>query len=282
METQVLTQRQRVTMTEQELATYHEEGLVIPNFCLPKSLTERMRESLDKTIRDNPDIRPEMLMGMHIKKGYTDGVVGDAAWLEYALNPDILDLVEQVIGPDIVFWGSQIICKPGGDGKAVPWHQDGEYWPIRPLATCTVWVAIEDATPENGCMQYIPGSHKKQALLAHHLNNGEDMALNQQLDMGTYDESKAKDDTLKAGELSLHDIYLIHGSPVNRSNKRRAGFIIRYMPSTSHFDRSMQKQNLLGKDKKSATNFATRPIWLARGVDRCGKNDFNIGHERTR
>ncbi|MEK7412661.1 MAG: phytanoyl-CoA dioxygenase family protein [Planctomycetota bacterium] len=270
------------TLTHEEIATYQRDGLIIPRYRLPWDLLGRMRESFAKLLRDNPTIRPEMLLGVHIAKGYADGMRGNPDFLEYALNPHILDLVEQVIGPNIILWGTQIICKPGGDGMAVPWHQDGEYWPIRPLATCTVWIAIEDSTPENGCMRYVPGSHKRQALLAHHHSDRDDLALNQQLDAGTFDENDAKDDALEAGQMSLHDIYLVNGSNPNRSPKRRAGFIIRYMPSTSHFDRSIHKMDRLGKADTSMTNFSTRPIWLARGVDRCGKNDFTIGHERTK
>jgi ectoine hydroxylase-related dioxygenase (phytanoyl-CoA dioxygenase family) len=64
--------------------------------------------------------------------------------------------------------GSQVFCKPPVTGKAIPWHQDGQYWPIRPIATCSVWIALDDATPENGCMRYIPGSHKARKLEQHH------------------------------------------------------------------------------------------------------------------
>jgi hypothetical protein len=271
--------RAPLVLTSEELATYRKEGLVIPRYRIAAERLARMRASFERLLKTNPDVRPEMLLGVHIENGYAGGVRGHSDFLEYALDPDILDLVEQVIGPDIVLWGTQIICKPGGDGMEVPWHQDGEYWPIRPLATCTVWIALEDSLPENGCMRYIPGSHQRQQVLSHHLSDRDDLALNQQLDPGTFDESQARDDALEAGQLSLHDIYLVHGSRPNRSPRRRAGFIIRYMPSTSHFDRSIPKQGLLGKDARSATNFAERPIWLARGTDRCGKNDFTVGHK---
>jgi ectoine hydroxylase-related dioxygenase (phytanoyl-CoA dioxygenase family) len=85
-----------------------------------------------------------------------------------------------------------------------------------------------------------------------------------------FDESTAKDDVLEAGQLSLHDVYLIHGSPANRSTKRRAGLALRYMPTTSHFDRSIPSDG--------AADFARRPIFLVRGVDRCGKNEYRLGN----
>ena len=69
-------------------------------------------------------------------------------------------MVGQLIGPDIALWNMSFFAKPALNGKKTPMHQDGEYWPIVPLATCTVWIAIDEATVENGCLRYIPGSHK--------------------------------------------------------------------------------------------------------------------------
>ena len=137
---------------------------------------------------------------------------------------------------------------------------------MRPLATCTVWVAIDDVSPENGAMRYLPGSHK-HGLQEHFTDPGDHLVLNQVMAPRLVDESKARDNSLQAGQLSLHDVYLIHGSPANRSTKRRAGVAIRYMPTTSHFDRSIRSAS-------GNADFTHRPVWLVRGVDRCGKNEY--------
>jgi ectoine hydroxylase-related dioxygenase (phytanoyl-CoA dioxygenase family) len=119
-------------------------------------------------------------------------------------------------------------------------------------------------------MRYIPGSHKTG--LYRHLTAASDaLALNQAMAPGSVDETQAKDDVLAAGQLSLHDVYLVHGSPANRSDKRRAGLALRYMPATSYFDRTIPSRD-------AVAHFSNRPIWLVRGVDRTGKNDFRIGH----
>ena len=262
------TQR-KVSLSQQEIDTYHREGLVIPEYRLPPAKLARLREGLEQLIRDNPNVRGEMLISAHISEGYTEGVRGNKTFFDIATDPDILDLVECAIGPDFILWGAHVFCKPPGDGKEVPWHQDGHYWPIRPLATCTVWVAIDDVSPENGAMRYIPGSHKT-GIHQHLTDASEDLALHQVMAPGTFDASQAKDDSLEAGQLSIHDVYLIHGSPANRSTKRRAGLAMRYMPTTSHFDRS------IGATERSASDFARRPIWLVRGIDRCGKNDYRL------
>jgi hypothetical protein len=75
----------------------------------------------------------------------------------------------------------------------------------------------------------------------------------------------------------LHDVYLIHGSNANRSPKRRAGFVIRYMPATSVFERASDDKHV-----QSGITFSMgkRPIWLLRGRDRSGRNDFTVGHGR--
>ena len=80
------------------------------------------------------------------------GVVEYEEWLEFASIPELLDTVGQLIGPDLLMWGSALFGKPGDGGKQTPWHQDGEDWPIKPLTSVTVWLAIDEATTENGCL----------------------------------------------------------------------------------------------------------------------------------
>ncbi|NNF79837.1 MAG: phytanoyl-CoA dioxygenase family protein, partial [Rhizobiales bacterium] len=155
-------------------------------------------------------------------------------------------------------------------------HQDGEYWPIRPLATCSVWLALDDVTKENGCMRFIPGSHKSQTPFAHARQNRDDVVINMEIDTSAYSEADAVDIELEAGQMSLHDIYLIHGSNANRSNKRRAGLALRYMPASSHFDREMfppsEKTGL-------RIDFGQRPLLLLRGEDVSGQNDLETGRQ---
>ena len=96
---------------------------------------------------------------------------------------------------------------------------------------------------------------------------------------GCFDEREAVDIELEAGQMSLHDVFMIHGAKANTSSKRRTGVALRYMPSTSVFER-----NLRPADGKSgvSVNFAERPLWLLKGVDRSGRNDFEVGHRARR
>ncbi len=262
-------------LNQHDLERYRRDGLLKSPWRIPDAQLGHMRESLDKLLRDNAHLAPETLVCPHIPYGRSHDEAAAAQWLEYARHPGILDLVGQLIGEDIILWGSQVFCKPPRTGKAIPWHQDGQYWPIRPIATCSVWVALDDATPENGCMRFIPGSHASGSIYRHRLSDRSDVVLNQEVDPLQFDELSGRDDMLRAGEFSLHDVYLIHGSNANHSPRRRAGFVIRYMPATSVFERTAGDEHV-----QSGVTFSMskRPIWLLRGKDRTARNDFAVGH----
>ena len=262
-------------LDQADIDTYRKDGLLKAPFRIAHDQLARMRESLEKLLRDNVHLAPETLVCPHIPYGRSHDETAAAQWFEFARHPGILDMVSQLIGEDIVLWGSQVFCKPPLTGKAVPWHQDGQYWPIRPIATCSVWIALDDATPENGCMRYIPGSHAGGSIYRHRTTDRRDVVLAQEVEPCQFDASTGRDDALAAGQFSFHDVYLIHGSNANRSAKRRAGFVIRYMPATSVFERASADEHV-----QSGVTFSMskRPIWLLRGRDRSGRNDFTVGH----
>lgn len=258
---------------------YLEEGWVIPEFRLPESQVNCLVEALNELIRRNPGVRPEKLVSAHIERsgGHDngEGVRGVADFLRLAQNPEIVDLVSDVIGNDVILWGAHVFCKPAGNGYETPWHQDGHYWPIRPLATCTVWLALEESIVENGCLRVIPKSHISQQLHEHLHEDREDLTLQQRMVAGSFDENAAVNIELQPGQMSLHDIFMIHGAAANTSDKRRTGIALRYMPASSHFDRQLKPVD--GKTGVSV-NFSQRPIWLLKGVDKTGLNDFEVGH----
>jgi hypothetical protein len=272
-------------LSEDEVARYREDGIVVPDYRLPDDVLAEMRAALDRLIANNPGVESDFMLSPHLLHDAAldlPGVTplkGDRIWYDFAVRPEILDMVEQLIGPDIIFWGSTLFGKPAGKGKATPWHQDGAYWPIRPLATCSVWIAIDDATPENGCLRVIPGSHKDRRERAHRDLEDRDVTLNLELDPSEFDETQARDVVLEAGQMSLHDIYLLHGSNANTSGKRRAGYVLRMMPASSHFDHALGRRNV---GPNSRANLGNRAIFLVRGRDACGKNDFEIGHDVDR
>src|SRR5439155_13695044 len=94
-------------------------------------------------------------------------------------EPRIVALVRDLLGEDVVGWGSHFFCKMPGDGKAVSWHQDSSYWPLTPTKAVTAWLAIDDADVENACMRYIAGSHHLGHLTYALSENDEANVLNQ-------------------------------------------------------------------------------------------------------
>jgi len=257
-----------------EIARYHEEGFVIPKQVVSKDKIDALCAHLERLIEANPGVPPERLVSIHIEGKNAEGITGSSAFFDLARDPVLLDAVEAVIGPDIILWGCQAFCKPPRTGMEVPFHQDGHYWPIRPLATCTVWVALDPSTRENGCLRVIPRSHSNP-ILPHYVEDRKDLVLNQAACPDGFDERNAIDLELQPGEFSMHDVGLIHGSKPNTSDIRRAGIAIRYMPSSSHFIRDLVTP---GTGSGYLVDFSTRPIWLLRGNDKSGRNDFQVGH----
>ncbi len=194
----------------------------------------------------------------------------DRTWLEFAMLPEILDIVEQLIGPDIIVWSSALFCKSPRRGKATPWHQDAQYWPIRPLETTTLWIAIDPATRENGCLQVVPGSHKSRKIFPHSVNDSDQLVLNQEIDAKIQSNLNPKALVMTRGTFSFHDAYMVHGAEPNHSGKRRAGLTFRYMPALSHFDRELAQKMT---DELKVVDVSERRLFQVRGT-KCHPNNL--------
>lgn len=146
-------------------------------------------------------------------------------------NPSILDHVENILGPDILCWSSSFFSKPARNSSFVSWHQDLTYWGLDPADIITAWVAVTPSNRENGCMRVIPGSHA-QGQVGHNdtFDSRNLLSRGQVLDKSV-EENMAIDLLLKPGEMSLHDVLIVHGSEPNRSEMPRYGFAIRYIPT---------------------------------------------------
>ena len=183
--------------------------------------------------------------------------------------PAVLDYVEDLLGPDFYQWGGAFFIKFPHDESTVPWHQDARYWPLEPRETVTVWLAVFDADAENGCMRVVPGSHRWGDLehvdlpgLNWTTGSAEEMrkskyVLWKQVDLESFDPEEAVDIDLAAGEISLHDDDLIHGSAGNPSSRMRAGITMRYSPTRVKCDSGV---------------WPTFEAYPARGTDRFGHN----------
>jgi ectoine hydroxylase-related dioxygenase (phytanoyl-CoA dioxygenase family) len=135
-------------------------------------------------------------------------------------------------------------------------------------------LALDPSTRANGCLRVIPGSHRERVLHAHLHEDRDDLTLQQRLADGAFDEADAVDIELQPGQMSLHDVYMIHGAAANTSGQRRTGIALRYMPATSLFDRSLRP---LHGQTGVPVDFARRPLWLVKGRDVHGGNRLRPG-----
>lgn len=249
-------------LTETDIDHYEKYGYVVPDFVLPTEVINDIAKQHDALTNIHPEFND-----------YCPALLAYDTWfLSIAKRNEILDMVQQLIGPDFALWNSSFFAKPAKIGSRTPWHQDGEYWPIEPLATCTVWIAIDASTQLNGCLRVIPESHKNKALAPHVKNTAKNIALNLELEKDQFDESSAVDIELKAGQISLHDVYLFHGSEPNRSDQSRRGLTLRYMPTSSVYQHEKSKPD--GKPKP--LNMSQRTVYQMRGDDVSGQNDFSV------
>ena len=239
---------------------YERDGFAVLPDSLPEALVARVLAALHRISERNPGLELQTVMNVHLAQSIFGGRVlyGEPDLVEVAAHPAILDPVERVLGADIVLWGVALFCKPPG-GRAVPLHQDGAYWPIRPLAGCTAWVALDDAGPDNGGMRFFPGSHKAGSLEHRDADEGRSFGRSVAGDAAATDA--ARDVTLRRGQMSLHHVSVVHGSHANASARRRAGIAFRFMPGTSHLERA-----------------AGVPVYLLRGQERTGRNEPCVPH----
>ena len=261
-------------LSDKELAQFQEMGWIVPKWELPQSLIADMRQEYATLLERNSHLKSDIMMAPHQTNGGSMGVVGSKKWLEFATHPELIKIAQQLIGDDIILWGTTIFGKPAFSGKETPWHQDGEYYPIKPLEVLTVWIPLDDVTPENGPMEFIPGSHKAHKLYSHSWIEGENKTINLTCDPEHYDVATAEPLLLRAGQVSFHDVYMIHGSKPNTTDKRSATFIVRLMPATSFYDHALGAET--GK-KHPAQGYGVRPLYLVSGTDKAN-NNFSIGH----
>lgn len=206
---------------------YREDGYSTISNAVDDTLVERGRNHIDWLLETNPDKEPEELTQELIKS--------DPFWLRLVSDDRLLDVVEEFLGPDIALFSSHYIAKPPGGSQSVLWHQDGVYWPLDPKKeVLTVWLALDQTRPSNGCMEVIPGS---QTLELQDLEENDDVdnVLGSEIDMDV-DTSDAVPVELEPGDVSIHHPNILHGSASNTSYNWRRGLTIRYIPATTSIE----------------------------------------------
>jgi hypothetical protein len=170
----------------------------------------------------------------------------------------IVDRIKDLLGEDVIAWGSHFFCKMPGDGKRVSWHQDSSYWPLTPSKAVTAWLAIDDASVENACMRFIPASHHLGHLTYTLSESDEANVLNQTV-VGAETLGQPVDVELKAGEISIHSDLLLHGSEANQSSKRRCGLTLRYCPASVRAELGWNAKGVIVSGQDDTGHWANPP-----------------------
>ncbi|MBL8705354.1 MAG: phytanoyl-CoA dioxygenase family protein [Rhodospirillales bacterium] len=210
-------------LTKQAVEAYHRDGYYFPIRVMPESEIVDFRRRLETHERKTGQpLQGNWRHKTHLLFTWADEMVH---------HPRILDAVEDVLGPNILCWNTNFFIKEANSPGFVSWHQDSTYWGLEPADVITAWVAFTESNLVSGCMKVIPGTHIADQIphvdTFHQdnlLSRGQEIAVE-------VDKSKAVDLILRPGEMSLHHIKLVHGSEPNRSNDRRIGMAIRYIPT---------------------------------------------------
>jgi chlorinating enzyme len=228
-------------LTEAQVKQYEKEGCVFPIRVMSEAAALELRARLEAFEKEaGGPLKGDLRHKSHLL----------FAWLgDLVRQEKIVDAIEDLYGPNLFCWTTNFFIKEANNPAFVSWHQDSTYWGLDRPDVVTAWVALTPSNKANGAMEYIPGTHTSDQIphkdtfaKNNLLTRGQEVAVE-------VDKSKAVAIELQPGEMSLHHVRLVHGSPPNPSNDRRIGFAIRYIPTSV--------KQIAGED--SAT--------LVRGVD---------------
>jgi len=259
-------------LTNKEKQQYSEQGYVknLPVFSYNGALElQGLFEELSSRLPSDVDINKTNMWHKASKKFH-----------DLCRTTEILDYVEDILGPNFVQWGGQFFHKEPKSGSVVPWHQDAQYWPLKPANAVTVWLAVYDTDKENGAMKVVSGSHKKGSNgFKHHTNNASHLVLDQEVSEDQIDQDNIVYMDLKAGEISLHNDALLHGSDPNNSDRRRCGITMRFSPTNVKGDLNewpfFETQLARGIDSFKLNPIAQIPRGEATPIKRfCYSKDF--------
>jgi ectoine hydroxylase-related dioxygenase (phytanoyl-CoA dioxygenase family) len=258
-------------MTSPIAAAYAKDGYFFPHDAISESEAAELVSDLEAAEREVGGDRARLSM----LRSYPSQLLPSYAGL--IRHPRLVEAVSQIIGPDVLVWSCGFFIKEAGSKSYVSWHQDLNYWGLDAEQEVTAWVALTPASIENGCMRFVPGSHRKKDVphvdsfaKDNLLTRGQEIAVD-------VDEASAVNVLLRAGQASFHHGHMFHASGPNLTNARRLGVAIRYiaplMKQTSG-DKLLVSQ-VAGKDEYG--HFEVMPPPAGRLLDK----DFEYARRNT-
>ncbi len=245
-------------LTTEQARRFEENGYLFPMRALNEDEQKRyLANYMDYSARNKvrldalpPNQKYKVLTETHFVLPWVHEIVS---------HPRILDAVESLLGPNLLAWSTAWFTKMPGEKTYISWHQDGAYWKMNPATIVTAWVALSPCTIANGCMRVVPGTHKSPALPQRDtyapdnaLSRGQEIAVE-------VDENKAVDLLLQPGEMSLHHIWIVHGSNANTSTTPRIGIAIRYVPTNVVQESPTKPFAMLVRGRDEYGNFELLP-----------------------
>lgn len=214
------------SLSPDQIEQYHREGYVYPLDCLTPDEVRYYRSRLEDFEREQGDTfgkLPDLVRSKsHLLFAWMD---------ELVRHPKMLDAVEGIIGPNILLYHLTSWLKEPNEPSHVSWHQDGTYFGLEPAEQITAWIALTNSTPEMGCIKLLPGTHaigqkphRDTSVAGNLLSRGQ--TIEHRLDYSKYVLMP-----LKAGQVSLHHTHVVHCSEPNRTNQRRIGIGVSYIPT---------------------------------------------------
>lgn len=210
-------------LTELQLENYRKFGYIAPIRVMPVEQACLLRARLEEFERNQGGpLKGPLRHKSHLLFGWLGDLIREEK---------IVDAIEDLYGENLLCWTSNFFIKEANDPAYVSWHQDSTYWGLSEPDVVTAWVALSESNKSNGAMEVIPGTHLLDQI-PHKDTFAENNALTRGQEIAVeVDQSKAVVVELQPGEMSLHHVRIIHGSPPNSSSNRRIGFAIRYIPT---------------------------------------------------
>ena len=242
-------------LSEDQIKQYNQKGYVSPIQALTKNQAQEVKEEIEFIENKWPNELKNLGRNYpHLISPILDNVVR---------NSNILDAVESIIGKNILACGTTLFIKEPDERGFVSFHQDAKYIGLEPHNWVTAWVAITDANENNGCMKMWPGTHKQE--LKYHnekfdYNSGNLLTRGQTVENVPLEKTESV--ILSEGQMSLHHPRIVHGSGINKSKKRRIGFVIQSYIGTNvkQVLGKMYVQLVRGKDNFNYHQKTNKPI----------------------
>ena len=222
-------------LTRQQIDFWHENGYLEPIRFAPEEEMAGHVSRLEAFERGYPEHVPKLDVKAHLLCGWAN---------ELVQNPVLLDVMEDLLGPNLLLTGAAFRIKPPDGRTFAEWHQDSYVAAIEPFF-CTATLALSEYSAENGCLRVIPGSHRWGTLPMSDTGDEDSILSRPYRVTCDFDETQAVDVVMRPGELTLQHDHTIHGSRPNRSDARRIGLLADFTTPDARKDSGRRESAIL-------------------------------------